>query len=594
MATDDLLSAFAIHIHSAGSYHYTAISTDDYLELFHFIDKSIASRLTFQKPKDLNLSPDIVSIMSLAKSLKKVIANKKKVKCHVLQIEMLDKDADNHRYDDLCEGVCLALSDNDITYPWCITIAISAPNIFMESVLLGKRLIPSCKNKNIGLILLSDDKTFKPIVLCQGNLPSLREMPALSPSIAGKRQEETTKRLSTEEIEADFQVLFGHFEVEIVDGAAFHLPAIASVKKLARNSTFTKQIKDDASHILSSSNFNIFTHGIPGGGINELALAVAEGDTKKICNPNMVRAYDGGPILILCDFLCQLYPIEATIRDIRVKNKNHIAVIGIAQYKNIPELNGVEYLSYIETNYLTSPSSDLANCSFCIQNEPYIQGDHFEFFAREVKQFDKLTFWEFIKQNTKFYKVGHWISNRTPNHYLFTIEADPIFKRHSYGLAFRMRNIIESNKINSSWIKKIVCTADPELSSLSIAVSEVLGLQQKDVIRIPRKFITSISGKQIVPELKDYIKDEYGKDILRNRNVLILDQAAHHFKTMSSLRAICEYYDCTVLAFSVFLDRTDTALTLGEYLHDSNYFTLYSWPVPPRRAYECPCLKESS
>jgi hypothetical protein len=584
MARDDLLAVLAIQIHSPHLVHFTTISSDAYRKLFSSIDKSIASRMTFPKPKELRISSDV---MSLAKELKGILSSTRKGKCHTLLVEMLDKEADSHTYDDLCDGIYLALTDKNATHPWCITIAVSNHKGCQESVLLEKRLIPFCKSKNIGLIMLSDDPKFRPAILCQGKLRPMGELPPLSVII----REETKKRLTTDEIEAEFQVLFGHFEVDM-NNSAFHVPAIAAVKKLARNAVFVKQLKDDVSQILSASKFTILTFGIPGGGINELAIALADGDTKKICDPQKIREHDGNPILILCDFLCPVYPIEATIRDIRAKNDKQIAMVGIARYRNFPDLPGTQSLSYIDTNYWAVPASELAQCIFCKQNVQSIKGEHFEFFARAIKQFDPLTFWEFINQSASFYKVGHWVSTRTPNHYLFTIVADPIFKRHSYGLAVRLRNIIESNKIHSSWIRKIVCTSGEESTALSIAVSEVLGLQQKDVIRIPRKFFNSIAGKQIDPELQKYITAEYGDNVLNRRNVLIIDQAAHHFKTMSSLRDICEYYDCTVMAFAVFLDRTDTALSLGEYLHDSNYFPLYSWPVPPRRAHECPCIKE--
>jgi hypothetical protein len=244
----------------------------------------------------------------------------------------------------------------------------------------------------------------------------------------------------------------------------------------------------------------------------------------------------------------------------------------------------------MDTTYKAFPDGD-PSCRFCHQEgiEKVIDGEHFEDYARKIEHFNSFTFWEFVSQDRSFYEVGHWASDRTPNHYQFRIMAAPIFRRFSYDLSIRLRNILRKSGIAPAWVRKIVCTEGEESTALSLALAEVLGLSSKDVIRIPRKFFGSIAGKELGADLLQYIDSQYKGETLKRQNVLIVDQAAHHFRTLSSLRSVCEYYDCVVLGFLVFVDRTDAALSLGEYLPDSHYVALYSWPATPHMSHECPC-----
>ena len=279
--------------------------------------------------------------------------------------------------------------------------------------------------------------------------------------------------------------------------------------------------------------------------------------------------------------------MEQTILHLRSCGVPRIAVIGIGRYKDAPVLPNVEYHSYLDTSYEAFKADESA-CGFCRQDVPSITGFDFTQFEREIKKFDPYTFWALVGQNPNYFSVGHWPSDRTPNHFYFRILTDEVFRSHSYGLAIRIRNVLHaSSGVLPGWIGKIVCIVDEESYRLSVAVASVLGLKKEDVVALPRELLNAVVGKQIQAELLPQLKD-FG-DRLQRQNVLIIDQAAHHFRTLSALRNVCEYYECVVLAFAVFVDRTDRDIK-GEYLHDSHYVALYSWPCLPRRAYECQCV----
>jgi hypothetical protein len=592
MAKTATLAAYLYNIHRPNRLGFEALSVGAYSQLLHSLESSPVSRVTLQTPKEFELSSS--SVGDLAGSLIKVMSSnsKKKGKTSVVVLQMLDKEDDVHDYDDLCVAIDLALHDPRISKPWCVVIAVSNEEVFNESVLLRLRLIPTCRTLTVGLILLSVGEQMKSTILNRGNLPRTLQPPVLqSPKSPSNLQEKPVVRLTTAEIADAFQVLFGHFEIGC-NGKSFHVPAVASVQRLLKNDVFLRQLNDDISSALKASDFVICPFGIAGGGIDELSLMLTGRDANRLKHAASIKDHDGSPLVILCDFASSIYGIEDVIAEARMKGTDKIAVAAIARYQNAPAY-GVKELHYLETDYKAVPASD-PSCKFCMQGmEPPIKGDHFDSFARRIGEFDDFTFWEFIAQSREFYDVKHWWSERTHYHYHFRIMAKPIFKRYSYDLSLRLKNVIERKGILPGWVKKIVCTGGEESMQLSVGLAEVLGLGPDDVIPIPRDYFTPMAGdRQLNAGLATYVEEHHIADSLRKQNVLIVDQAAHHFGTLSALRHVCEYFECTVLAFAVFIDRTDKAFYLGDYLPNSHYIALYSWHVPPRRPYECPCTNK--
>jgi len=589
MAKKNTLGAFVFHINRPDAIRVSALSVQVYSAFFRSMGDSVTSEITFQTEKT-TLSP--TNIMGLVKAFKRVLSATRTLKCHILLIEMLDDETDVDIYDNICNGINLALSEQSIIRPWCIGITVSNYDIFKESVILNHNLVPTCKKNDIGLILLSDDQDSRPEILNQGNLPKMIKLPILQlPKPDEEKKYEIVERLSTEEITKAFHVLFGHFKIK---NESYHVPAIASVKKLAENRTFIKQLQYDVTQRFSNTKFGILSFGIPGGGMDKLSIKLVDGDFNRLFYAeNMIQNYDC-PVLLLYDFISPIYSIENMVREVRERGATQIVVAGIARCADTPTLSGISSIYYVDANYMRI-LNDGCECAFCDQGVSLMVGEYFDSFARGIDEFDSFTFWEFIAQNKEFFDVGHWASDKNPpfrtlNHYYFRILAEPIFRQHGFGLAIRLRNLLERKNIISSWIRKIVCT-DEESYSLSLYLSEILKLSYDDVIQIPRRFIESIVGKEIDPGLLEHIDTTYGKDSLKQQNVIIIDQAAHHFKTLSALRDICSYYDCTIFAFAVFIDRVDPNLSLGEFLPDSHYIALYSWPVPPRIKYECPCVE---
>lgn len=579
------LGAYTLRVQKEGPIGFTAVSRDTYVLLLNLLKELPLPKFVFRPPVEHKIPQS--NVPALVTPLAELISVKRRPQCHVLLIELLDTEPDEYEYDDLCEAIHDVIRMTGVVLPWCITIAVSNGDVFEDSVVLKHRLVPECRLKNVGLILLSLGASAKPKVLCQGALSVVGDLPELGSSKASS-PEHYQSQLSTEEIAKLFQSLFGHFEIQI-GGSIFHIPCVASVRRLAHTADFVSQLKYDVSNLIATSHYAVLPFGLQGGGIDELSLGLVEGDATRVARKGTeVSNLHCDSIVILCDFLSQHYPLANEVERIKKSGITKLGVVGIGRFLDAPILEGIPTLWYLDHPY-KSIAVGKTVCPFCEQGVIPIACDHFDAFARALNVFEPFTFWEFVSQREDFLRVGHWASDRTPNHYHFRIITDPVFRLYSYGLSIRLKNALQAKGILPGWIGKIVCTDGEESFRLSIALAEVLGLRDSDVIAIPRKFFASIAGKEIDTDLQKHIESSYGENQLRHSNVVIVDQAAHHFKTLSALKNICEYYDSVVLAFAVFIDRTNSALWLGEYLHDTHYVPLYSWPVSPRRAYECAC-----
>src|SRR5439155_17962196 len=267
---------------------------------------------------------------------------------------------------------------------------------------------------------------------------------------------------------------FGHFELDS-QGQRFHVPAIMTVKKLAENDRFLAQVSRDAAAILGTSNFSVIPFGVPLGGVPGLSVALVNGDGSRLRSHVESAGEVCEAALLLCDFLSPHHSLEEAVAKLRSRGVARMGAIGIGQYANAPKLPGVECRTYLPTNYVATQADD-KHCGFCKQSVPVITGFDFTQFEREIKSFDPYTFWSLVGEDPKFFSVGHWASDITPNHFYFRVLTAPLFRRHAYGLAIRIRNVLRAESgVLPNWIGKIVCADGPESRNLSIALTGVLG-----------------------------------------------------------------------------------------------------------------------
>jgi hypoxanthine-guanine phosphoribosyltransferase len=336
--------------------------------------------------------------------------------------------------------------------------------------------------------------------------------------------------------------------------------------------------------------FRVSGLGLPDAGIAELCMRVAQGDRGRIVeNGDDIQ---GEAVAIISDFFDDATRVLEVIEKIHQRGARRIAVVSLAG--EFPT-RGVESLD-ARLSYMNLPRAVYQSeaCPYCTQGVAVVPVCDFDTASRSLGVFDPFTFWRLVGEEKAFSAVGHWGSDRTPNHYYFRIVTKPLFTRYTTALALRLRNVLQERGILPQWVRKLVCTEGEESYILSSALAQVLGLSSRDVIKIPREYFKGITGRDVDRELVKRLESAYGAENLRSKNVLIVDQAAHHFRTFSALRSVCEYFDCTVLGFLVFVDRTTSQIPLGEYLSHSHYVALYSWPCPANRDFECACVKSAT
>lgn len=539
---------------------------------------------SMQLLSNCKLSPDVTSCVAL---LKRALARISR-KDAVLVVEYRYVGASAPDYDDLCEVISLLLRRKPVRRPAAIALVVSNPEILELSVVYSKMLLPCCKSMRISLLLACDRPGVRAKVLYSGRV---RFLPNLPPLLTEAPESTVAKaEMSIEEVEKGLDLIFGHFEVRF-GSQQYHTPVLVSAARLGERDDFVRHVRRKLLARLPADIFSVLPTGLEGTGINRLALSIVGGNSRRLLTLQRLDEMQTkeAVCVLLTDSLVAPEATTALVERIRKAGHARILVASLIAFRDANRFEGLETLSLL-TLPVVAAYEPPKGCRFCDQEVQTVAGASFDEYARALRQFDPTTFWELVRQESEFFEVKHWPSDRTPYHYYFRILAKPIFRRYSYDAAVRIRNVLESHSILPGWIKRIICPAAEEATTLSEAIGRVIGLKREDVLTIPRKVFASIAGRQIDRDTIRSLQSTFDVRLLREQNVLIVDQAAHHFRTLSAFRTICEHYDANVLACAVFLDRTHPDINLGDYVHDSHYVRLYSIPYPPRLNYECSCI----
>lgn len=498
----------------------------------------------------------------------------------VVVFEVLDDDIDANIYDDLC--ISILASDLLDRRPLCLAFAVANPYIFRESVVVSRKLIPLCEDQSVGLIVMSPKPGQTAEIVCPGPLPQAEPLPAVMLPVDSSK----VTRLPASQIRHYTDVLAGHFSLNRYPCEGdYHLPVVISVRRLATNPKFVQQLHADVSRMLSESRYSVFPMGVPLGGIDDLAFNLVQADGDRLIRfPSGVTPNDT-TALVLCDLIGPMYPIGAVVSQLLECGFRDVAVVGIARLANEGHVKITNVLSYFELPYRADKAE---KCLGCLQSGELTEGEHFYHFLRSAKEYASFSFWELLREDESYRAVGHWVSSRTPNHYLFRIMARSLFRARGFEIANRMVNSLASKGILSHWIQKIVIPKESEARLLAVELAKNLGLNEHDdVVEIPRSILRTVAGKDIQSKLPKSLTVKTNS--LKGRNVIIIDQAAHHLKTLSALYRVCGSCDALVLAISVFVDRSVQSSSDDPFLYNCHYVPLYSWPCRPRLKNECLC-----
>lgn len=573
-----------LQVHPVGQLQYTAGAESGYSTFLSAVD----SRFSGLRYRSKEIPVSRASTQAFSQALNRALAGSKSPK--VLVIELLDRDPDPYLRDLLCLDLFQALRQRESDDGSCIIFAVAHPKALDKSVVLGDFLLPLCRERQIAVILLPRRPPYEPRLLCSGFLDENIVLPALGTTFGERLDwERAYPPMTAEEIRAGTDLLFGHFLFHSNDDD-FHLPILASVRRLAADPKFIRHLRTDLENRLGDDDFAVLPFGVPLGGINELAVTLVEGRAERLLGFPVGDDHSFSSAVILCDIIGPMYPLAEAVECLASKRCSNVIIFGIARLLAVPDVNQAEQHSYLELPFRATNKQD--DCSYCKHDVRASKGRDFEEFAKNMGDFDPFTFWEFVRQDSNYYSIGHWPSPITPNHYQFRILTEPIFQTWGFDIASRFRNRLEHRGIIPSWVRKIVVPGDKEAILLAQNVARSLGLRaDDDIVSIPRDVLSSVAGQDISREAMALLENDSIAE-LQGKHVLVIDQAAHHLRTLSALRSICQQCGAFILAYLMFIDRTDHLPLENGYLYGSHYVKLYSWPCAPMQEWDCPCAKE--
>jgi len=548
---------------------------------------------TVRKPQEYKISSD-----DLHNKLRRILQYQQDKQAICLLIDFSSIPSTMGGYDHRCDDLCIALEqrinqiksakpDNAVLLD--IIIVVSDLAEFSGSVLLKERLVQCCINNNIGLVLVTFSP--EPQVVIRHDSGRLNNNINTNLTKIGQHMEDAkeVEENPEESIRSSIDTILGHFKIvwpKRQEKRQFHVPALVSLDKFSIEGNHLAYIRDIFIRELKGDDFIIYFFGIED--MKGLAQVIVNNDNTRLADTVNVK---GRKVAIICDILWEVYELESFVQNLIDKGAEDVFVIGFAIYAKFLTKCKLKAKWFLELNfeeYQPGPKS----CPFCqYENEKAIDGEYLKEFLGKIGKFETYSFWELISNTEGAFTNGHWPSERTGYHYLHRIIVGPILKKHGYGIACRIRNLLFEH-VHSEWIDAIVCPDEPEAIRLSELLLTTLRLEHRRIVKIPRLYFSQITKTGIPDDLQSYLSKEYGNNFLEKWNVIIVDQAAHHFQTVSALSYLCIFRGARQLAFIVLVDRLDRRLPISEWLFSSHYISLYTWPWPPYKGDECPCTHQ--
>lgn len=314
----------------------------------------------------------------------------------------------------------------------------------------------------------------------------------------------------------------------------------------------------------------------PGGELERLALEVCHGDVSRL-HLDADHFADGVGVCVSLS----LTPLSARMhREIaaqsRIPSAARLECVNlIGDGRDVPAVVPIPSVGW---------GAFAWECIYCEQGVP-LDGDSIDQLTNELHS---QVFWDLIGWTPDHVFRRHFPSPSTPNHFNLKIEAKPIFRKFGHTLAERMAGVLRSQGILPSWIDGIISTQGDEAETLVPFLGARLGVPEDRHVQIPSHVRSLAERPGVDPGLEAWAA-EIG-DRLNRLNVVLVDQAAHHLRTLSALRKSAIALGARPLAFSVVVDRTGNAFEHAPALyHGLQVAPLYTWDCPPWRNFECNC-----
>lgn len=547
-----------------------------------------SSKITLDIPSECRLSDE------LTEQLKYFFLNDNESTSTTLILDFTSFNPNDRKYGQYCDLLCSSLNQRlafsakrlDIhSVPFDILIIVSGFDDFLNTVAYKEILIKTCKENKVGLIIIqiapeihlkiiSSSERLDPS--CTRNIDRFN-YPALS--------DETPPIPVEETIQQSIDVIYGHFEITSTDpftsgkSKTAHVNTLVSLERCLKKDKVLLCLQDIIEKWAEDDNFVCMTIGIQGFELESFVMGIVNNNFDRY---GVKKNFNGRKVAIVCDVLWDVYDLEMLAQTCKNRNATDVFILGFAKYKGT-DLKTVKYKNIIDVD---GKEYEETRCNFCDYGDEVVKGNYISEFLMKIKSFSKPVFWEVVSSTTDAFKDGHWESKTTHYHYLHRFWCEPLFEKHGYSIAVRLKNEITETGIFCEWIDAVICPDEPSAVMLAKNFCRAILLSTEKIIKIKRNHLNIVTGTSMPAELNEYREEVEGK------NIVLIDQAAHHFGTVHALKSICAQLGGSILAFVVFIDRLQLKDSIGESLPNSHFISLYQWPWPPYKAEHCPCANK--
>lgn len=450
-----------------------------------------------------------------------------------------------------------------------ITLVVSVPSV---KVLQETGILDHVYSPAMSVAILDETESFR--LLTDGQLETafapIRRQPRLPPPAERIRAEELFLR-------------FGHFSAELPCGPV-HTNVLPNVEASRRHEDAWRRLvastRADVETLAASQEYVLLPIEWAGGELERLALEVC-GGVEKIVSP-------GGALPTGVE-VC----VSLSLAPISLETHRRIAL-----HRGVPRTIAVRCLNIASRRGEVSAVVTLPpmaqsffpwNCPYCEQDVPD-EGTGVEHLMGPLHP--KL-FWDLVGWDEAHVQFKHWPSPTTPNHFNLKLETLRIFSMFGHSLAERMANTLSSKGLLPSWVDGLISTTGEEADTLVPHLAQRLGIEEGRILKVDTGARVLAERPGVDPDLAKWVASATRNGItLGGANLVIVDQAAHHLRTLSGLRKIAEAFHGRPLGFTVFVDRTGFSVEQLESLYHGLHFApLYSWDCPPWKALECPCRR---
>jgi hypothetical protein len=382
----------------------------------------------------------------------------------------------------------------------------------------------------------------------------------------------------------DFE--FDHFVIAPSERERpLHVPCLLSCEALAQSTEAVASVQTALAVFAGGERWTAHPLEFDGAGIAEPLLPqILGGDASRLDDGK--RSLEGERVIILTDIAYLPARLAHAVNAAKDRGAEWAGVFAmVATSEPLPP--GLEFRSILELPITSALEEN--ECEMCRLGVEPITGNGIRDVRRSLTQYQPVVFWRLMALMQSFTRVGHWASPRTPNHFWLRVLMGNVLQSFGSSMAARIVRILEREAgVMMSWVDAIIVAEDPESVALAEAIQRTVRQRSLEIISVERSILREVSPHELSDPANDWVATA-SERVGPRANVLIVDQAAHHLRTYTALKTLCDTAGWHTLAFCVVLDRTGIDSDAREQLHDSHYVALYSWPFPPRIASACTC-----